>query len=236
MEMLKNLAKDEGVFVGGSYLAQDGHEVFNTFVLACPNGAVFTHDKDLPSLAFQSSFFAGGEDSEYVRLLTSNGGKTLPELIPPREANNRDGLFSVDGLNVGVAMCWELVRNRTPRRLQGKVDLLLGASGWWWSDPELGWPGASQQELAQDRMRQAKLIQKLPRRLARASGVPVVNANFVGIVDGYLNTDYREPVKGRYMGESQIVDRCGKTVARLPDGEGVIVADVIIDPKNRRTR
>ncbi len=34
-------------------------------------------------------------------------------------------------ITVGAAVCWELMRTQTVRRLRGRVDLALTGSGWW---------------------------------------------------------------------------------------------------------
>jgi predicted amidohydrolase len=228
-DMLKELAKNGNAYVGGSFLAQSGADVYNTFVLACPDGRTFEHDKDFPSTAFESSVYAGGEDAEFVRLLKSRKLECRPPIIPSRQESNADGVFEIDGLSVGVALCWELVRYRTARRLAGRIEMLLGASGWWWSDPEFGWPDdRTKDEIGRHRAGQKELIREAPRRLARMLGVPVVHANFCGVNRGYLTSKFETEVVGRYLGESQIVDNRGKTLIHLSDEEGVIVQDVVL--------
>lgn len=136
---LVETAKKHGVYIGGSFLASSGRDVFNTFVLATPRGKITTHDKDFPSFGVESSFYAGGDDSAYAQKLRSDECDTKHELIKPRTDNCADGVMLVDDHRIGVALCWELVRYGTTRRLRrGNVELLLGASGWWWSSPEFG--------------------------------------------------------------------------------------------------
>ena len=77
--MLKRLASEGNAYVGGTFLAQSGADVFNTFVLATPDGRVFTHDKDFPSADVEHSFYAGGEDGEFVKELSRFGVSTLPQ-------------------------------------------------------------------------------------------------------------------------------------------------------------
>ncbi len=225
--VLKELAKEGNAYVGGSFLARSGTDVFNTFVLACPDGTTSGHDKDFPSTIFESSVYAGGEDAEFVRTLADKGVLTRQEIVPPRQGNNAQGVFEIGGLSIGVALCWELVRYRTARRLIG-IDMLLGASGWWWSDPEFGWPdNRTRRQIGEDREEQKKLIREAPRRLSRMLGVPVVHANFSGENSGFLTSKFKTRVTGRYLGESQIVDSKGRTLASMADNEGVIVADVL---------
>ncbi len=53
MQMLKHLAKEHGIWLGGSFLAESEGHVYNSFVLAIPDGRVFTHDKDFPTGAIE---------------------------------------------------------------------------------------------------------------------------------------------------------------------------------------
>ena len=93
--MLKKLAKEGNAFVGGTYLAQSGQHVYNTFVLATPSGEVFTPDKDLPSAGIESSFYAGGEDDEFIRELTSYGLAPSARRVPSRPDSIESGVFPV---------------------------------------------------------------------------------------------------------------------------------------------
>jgi hypothetical protein len=40
-----------------------------------------------------------------------------------------DGVLEAEGKSVGVALCWELMRSQTARRLRGRVDVVLAGSG-----------------------------------------------------------------------------------------------------------
>ena len=104
-EMLLEVAAGEGVLIGGSFLCRDvDGQVRNAFLLAGPDGLLGRHDKDLPTM-WENSFYVGGSD---------------------------DGVFELsNGLRVGVALCWELMRTQTVRRLRGRVDLVMAGSGWW---------------------------------------------------------------------------------------------------------
>ena len=226
-QFLVETAHELDIYLGGSFLAKAGNDVFNTFVLATPDGNTASHDKDFPSTDFESSFYAGGEDQAYAEKLRNDGFPTLAEVIPPRKDNSQDGVLLADPYKVGAAMCWELVRYRTTRRLYGKIDLLMGASGWWWLTPEFGWPGSTQEASARSRKQQLGLIREAPRRQARMLGVPVINANFVGINPSLSSTAFDVPATGRYLGQSQIIDRQGKTLELLGENEeGYITATV----------
>ena len=110
MELLKRLAREGEAYVGGSFLAEGDTDIYNTFVLACPNGSTFTHDKDFPSTIYESSLYAGGEDAEYVRWLKEAGFDTKADTIPPRQGNNPRGCFGAGDFSVGVALWLGLVR------------------------------------------------------------------------------------------------------------------------------
>ena len=232
-KFLVKTAQELGIYLGGSFLAKLGKDVFNTFILASPDGTTASHDKDFPSTNFESSFYAGGEDQAYAKQLRDDGFETLAELIPSRKENRVNGVLSAGPHNVGVAMCWELVRYRTTRRLFGKIDLLLGASGWWWLTPEFDWPGSTRDESARSRELQLELIREAPKHQARMLGVPVVNANFVGINPSLSSTAFDAPATGRYLGQSQIVDHTGESLELLGEkDEGFIAAEVELgDPQ-----
>lgn len=228
MQLLKTLARDGQAYVGGSFLARSGDDVFNTFALASPDGTVYTHDKDFPTSSIESSVYAGGEDDEYVKELARRGvAVEQPAAIPARPQNIKSGLFTVEGgPAVGVALCWEQCRLRTARRLTGRADLLLAASGWPFggSDISRSSPAAGEDVLAA-----RNGVQEAPRRLGRMVGAPVVHANLVGEV-WTSGSDARGDRLLRFAGESQIVDAAGRTVARraYAEGEGLVIAEIEI--------
>src|SRR3954452_1669505 len=93
--LLRDLARRHGAYVGGSFLCRDADgEIRNAFLLARPDGEVAgRHDKDLPTM-WENSFYVGGEDDGVIE--------------------------AADGLSIGVALCWELMRTQTVERLQGR--------------------------------------------------------------------------------------------------------------------
>ncbi len=103
MQLLVSLARDHQGVVGGSFLALRGDHTYNTFVLAFPDGTIYLHDKDQPSL-WENCYYVGGSD---------------------------DGVLETPTGLVGVALCWEQIRTRTARRLFGRVDWVVGGSCWW---------------------------------------------------------------------------------------------------------
>jgi predicted amidohydrolase len=228
-QMLKKTAKQGNAFVGGTFLVQSGADVYNTFVLASPDGRVFTHDKDFPSGFVEHAFYAGGEDEEFVKILKRAGIPTLSQKIPARKENIKSGIFPVsDELAVGAAICWEQLRYRTARRLRGKVDLVLAASCWGTIDAEVGITGVRTDMLKKWEVATKELILKAPRRLARLVGAPVVHANLVGDKWSQDARDGEPSMLIRTLGDSQIVDSNGSTLASrsYSEGEGVVIAEV----------
>ncbi|RJP85244.1 MAG: carbon-nitrogen hydrolase family protein [Desulfobacteraceae bacterium] len=103
MDMLKSLASKYIGVVGGSYIAKKGNDLYNTFVLALPDGSVYFHDKDLPTM-WENCYYRPGGD---------------------------DGMLETPYGNVGVALCWEFIRTQTVRRLIHRIDFAVGGSCWW---------------------------------------------------------------------------------------------------------
>ena len=102
-KLLRDLAREGNATVGGSFLAWRDGNIYNSFVLALPDGSTLRHDKDYPTF-WENCYYVGGDD---------------------------DGVLPTPMGNVGVALCWEFIRSRTAMRLKGKVGMVVGGSGWW---------------------------------------------------------------------------------------------------------
>src|SRR5262249_56616867 len=100
LELLRKLAREHNGVVGGSFLAKSGRDCFNSFLLVFPNGQYYRHDKDLPTM-WEKSYYIGGSD---------------------------EGVLATPAGPVGAALCWELIRSQTARRLVGKVNFVVGGS------------------------------------------------------------------------------------------------------------
>ena len=194
LQLMRMLARKHDGVVGGSFIAKSGHDCFNSFLLVFPNGQYFRHDKDLPTM-WENSYYIGGSD---------------------------DGVLATPAGPVGVAMCWELIRSQTARRLLGKVGFVVGGSCWW--DVRLPVPP----KYAEEQARLREMLRQAPAHLARMLGVPVVHASHAGNFEGLTPGNESMPYVSRYLGESQITDGKGQVLARMTyeDGEGVIIADV----------
>ena len=82
----------------------------STFSLTFPDGQVFTHSKDIPTV-FEHFCYTYGD---------------------------RNNVLETPIGNIGVALCWEQIRYDTVRRMAGKVDLILAGSCWWgWCSDDL---------------------------------------------------------------------------------------------------
>jgi len=197
-QLLKDLARQDNTIVGGSFLAEDEGRVFNTFLLAMPDGTTFRHDKDFPTY-WETCYYEKGNDDG-----------VLPTPLGP----------------LGTALCWEMIRSGTARRLRGKVQLLLAGSTWWTLPEEAG-PDHPLRAV------NLEMLMEAPPRLARMLGVPVVHAAHAGPFVGYESPELPDvPYRSVYLGEAMITDASGNVLARrkLDDGAGVVTADITVSP------
>lgn len=195
-EFLSGLARRHEATVGGSFLCRDvDGEVRNAFLLAGPDGEVLgRHDKDLPTM-WENAFYVGGDD---------------------------DGVLDGGGLIAGVALCWELMRSQTARRLCGRVDIVVGGSAWWSIPP---WPPAAvtrRWEAAN-----ARTATNVAEWFAPLVGAPVIHAAHAGPVTCQLPGT---PItyRGYLEGGAAICDAYGRVLARRTrqEGPGVAVAEI----------
>jgi len=210
LDMLVSKATANRVMIGGSYLEMRDGDVYNTYVLVEPDGTVHRHDKDLPTMV-ENAFYVGGSD---------------------------DGLHETSIGRVGTAVCWEMVRNQTARRLVGRVDVLMTGSHWW-SGP--GWrilePIAEKAHAGNGRM-----MHKTPGKLAGLIGAPLLHAGHTGMLEGEFllvpGTRLRVGTKTQLMGDTQIIDASGDIVAQrhYSEGPGVIVGDIQLGAVAPRTQ
>jgi predicted amidohydrolase len=197
LDVLRDLATRHGATVGGSFLCRDADgEARNAFLLVGPDGTVAgRHDKDLPTM-WENAFYVGGSD---------------------------DGILDAGDVQAGVALCWELMRTQTVRRLRGRVDLVVGGSGWW-SIPE--WPPSGL--FAAIERRNAQTAAKVAAAFAPLVGAPVVHAAHAGPIECAMPWTPVLRYRGVLQGGATIVDAHGRTLAHRAreEGEGIVVADV----------
>jgi predicted amidohydrolase len=197
--LLQRLARECDATVGGSFIASQGERVTNRFWLVFPDGQAFCHDKDLPTM-WEGCYYEGGDD---------------------------DGVLDTPAGPVGAALCWELVRSQTARRLAGRVDIAVGGSCWW--DLPDGMTGPEADAL---RRRNLEILRATPGSFAAMLGVPFVHASNAGDFLGATPGAEDRPYSSRWLGETQIVDGRGEVLARLGHeaGEGVAIAEVTPGP------
>lgn len=140
-----------------------------------------------------------------------------------------DGLFSTALGPIGTAMGFEWGRSRTALRLRGKVRAVFGGSCWW-SYPDWplvrGWFG-------RDHQYNVAFARDMGVRMARTVGAPVAIAQHVGELRSGAPLMPGVPYRTLMVGETQIVERDGRVLARLgyDDGEGYVAAQVeLADP------
>jgi predicted amidohydrolase len=194
-ELLTALARRHDALVGGSFLCRDGDgEVRNAYLLATPRGIAGRHDKDLPTM-WENAFYVGGAD---------------------------DGVIRAGALTVGAAVCWELMRTQTVRRLAGRIDLAMTGSGWW-SIPE--WPPRPLTRRYE--RRNAATARRAAESFATYVGAPVVHAAHAGRLRCAMPwMPFR--YDGHFEGATVIVAADGTVLASRDwrEGEGVVIADV----------
>ncbi|HEY1972874.1 MAG TPA: carbon-nitrogen hydrolase family protein [Pseudonocardia sp.] len=205
LQLLRHLSRELGVVIGGGFLAHRGHDVFNSYALAEPNGGVHLSNHD-------GSTFWG---RHYAR------GASRP----------RRGIVRALGdAPVGVACGWEWARTDTARGLQHRIQLMVG--GTCWPSYPLNWSGPVDRWMRREHDRQVQQARELPGQVARLLGVPVAVAGHVG--SARFGTPLASGLSWdtELLGESQIVDRDGTVLARLSsaDGEGHISATVTLEP------
>lgn len=196
---LRDVSARHNVVIGGSFLCRlpDGR-VRNRYQCWADGALLGRHDKDLPTM-WENAFYEGGEPGD-------------------------DGVLGVqDGLRVGTAVCWEFMRTQTARRLQGRVDLLIGGSCWWSIPDWIPAPLRMRWEA-----RNAANALGCVQDTARLLGVPVLHAAHCGdtrcAMPGLPLLRYR----GHYEGHAAIIGADGQRLAhRDPaQGEGLVIADV----------
>ncbi len=196
--LLVDLARRSGVVIGGSYLARRDGQVYNTFVLAMPDGSTSRHDKDLPTY-WENCYYTGA-------------------------ARDDRGILQSPIGPVGAALCWELIRTRTARRLLGKVRLVAAASCWWTLPDDAGDDNPL-------RAVNLQMLQHAPVRFAHLLGVPVIHGSHAGRFSGFYSPDLPDVAyESAFLGEAMIVDSGGRVLGRrsLADGAGVVIADIAV--------
>lgn len=89
-------------WIGGGMIESAGGRLFNTFVLASPDGETWCYRKRYPAF-FENLYFHRG---------------------------HAPGLFETPIGRIGVMICWDMVHSRLITELAGQCDLLLISAAW----------------------------------------------------------------------------------------------------------
>jgi predicted amidohydrolase len=191
---LITLSKKLNVIIGGSYLTFNSEDALNTFQLIFPNGDIFTHSKDIPT-QFENCYYTNGDEDNILH--TSIG-------------------------NIGVALCWEMIRYDTIKSLLGKVNFVLAGSCWWDLPDDIPLEHQPLREYNQ------KLALDTPVTFAKILNVPVIHANHCSQFTSY-NFPQADKLQTRQMvGAAQIINANGEIIARrtFDKGEGFVMSDI----------
>ncbi|MBJ6138141.1 carbon-nitrogen hydrolase family protein [Marinobacter litoralis] len=202
VDLLVSLAKQYGCWIGGSMLIAEDEEIYNRYYFVEPDGQMHTHDKDLPTM-WENAFYGPGKD---------------------------DGVFQTALGGVGAAVCWELIRHQTAKRLKDRVGLVMSGTHWW--TLPANWGRLVNRGLAALGQYNRYLSEQAPSELARRIGAPVVQASHCGAFSGGFmlapGFSASVPYETHYVGCTQIVDGRGQVLAqrRTSEGPGIVVSDV----------
>jgi predicted amidohydrolase len=205
LDMLIELATDNGVLIGGSYLELRDGDIYNCYTLVRPDGTVTRHDKDLPTMV-ENAFYVPG---------------------------NTDGVHQTELGGVGTAVCWETIRSQTINRLAGKIEFAMTGTHWWsiannWTFMRDQFEQLHVANRALFRQVPSNFAKYLGVANIHASHCGEVKGKFAWLPKRLWDVD----VETSLLGETQIVDNQGNVLKRLSleDGAGVIVADVDLTP------
>lgn len=202
LDLFRAAAKRHGCHIGGSMLIAEGDDIFNRYHLVAPDGQIHRHDKDLPTM-WENAFYGPGAD---------------------------DGAFVTSLGRMGAAVCWELIRAQTVRRLLGRVDVVMSGTHWW--TLPTNWGRVVDRTLGPLALYNRYLSENAPAEFARRVGAPVLQASHCGafrsdtlILPGL---PVSAPYDTRFVGATQIVDARGHVLAsrNTAEGPGVVVADI----------
>lgn len=203
LDLFRRLAARHQARIGGSILVAEDGEVYNRYYFVEPDGRVHQHDKDLPTM-WENCFYGPGRD---------------------------DGVFETGIGGVGAAVCWELIRSQTVRRMLGRVEVAMTGTHWW-TLPD-NWGRVVNRAFAVLGQYNRYLSENAPVEFARRLGAPVLQASHCGRFRGGFmlapGLSAALPYDTIYVGATQIVDASGHILAhrRTHEGPGVVLADIV---------
>lgn len=131
---------------------------------------------------------------------------------------------------IGVGICADNQMSSFIKQMAAdSVDLLLMPHGW--PTPCKTSPQVSEHDLLDHQQRTGRLVSLY----AEALGIPAVFVNGVGPMGKMIGLlgKFLDPEVFRLDGRSRIVDSDGSVVAKMDSQEGLIVADVQLDPARK---
>lgn len=209
-DLFVRLAARHRCWIGGSWLVAEGGQIYNRYHFVEPDGRVHLHDKDLPTM-WENAFYGPGND---------------------------DGVFDTGLGGVGAAVCWELIRTQTVRRMLGKVRVAITGTHWW--TLPTNWGRATSDALASLGQFNRYLSENAPAEFARRLGVPVLQASHCGrfrtgfpVLPGL---QWAPGYETEFVGCTQIVDAQGHVLAQrqAQEGPGVVFADIALGARTPR--
>lgn len=210
VDLFRRLAARHRCWLGGSMLIAEHGEIVNRYHFVEPDGRVHRHDKDLPTM-WENAFYGPGSD---------------------------DGVFDTTLGGVGAAVCWELIRTQTVRRLRGKTGVAMTGTHWW-TLPD-NWGAVVDRGLAPLAQFNRYLSENAPAEFARRLGAPVLQASHCGrFRTGFMlvpGLSAALPYDTEYVGCTQIVDAEGHVLAQrqAQEGPGIVVADIALGARPPR--
>lgn len=201
LAMMRELANHHQGYLGGSMVLRRAEGIFNTYFFVQPDGRFFAHDKDLPTM-WENCFYQPGHDTGNMQ--TDLGG-------------------------VGAAVCWELIRSQTVRRLRGQIRLAMTGNHWW--TIPYNWPVLTPLLRRLHEINRG-FSEQAPVEFARLLGVPVLHASHCGrfrsrlpLVPGLRAS---LPYESEFVGATQIVDAEGHVIARrsTTEGPGIVMGEI----------
>ncbi|WP_455206563.1 carbon-nitrogen hydrolase family protein [Kaarinaea lacus] len=200
---LTDFAASHSLYIGGSYLERRGDDFFNTFALAGPTGIIGRVRKRHPC-SLEAYIFKGGDDTHVIE--TPLG-------------------------RIGVAICYD-------GSLREVWDCLLADS------PDLVLMPMSAPTPVKTLFYNQRKIDAFhasfyegATQTARLFGIPCAMSNKWGKWDtalpGVIASQLLGHQRSRFPGFSHIADSDGREVARIANGEGVVVATINLDPTRK---
>jgi len=204
-QFLQRFSQQHQVVIGGSFMcrlktaAGRNAGVRNRYLCFANGQLVGQHDKDLPTM-WEAAYYEGGG------------------------CDDTGELGIIDDIRVGSALCWEFLRSQTARRLQGKIDVLIGGSHWW-SLPQ-NWPAFLTRRMEQQN--HENFIRTL-QQTARLVGVPLIHASHCGTFESAFPSVPGLRYRGELEGHTAILDGRGNILAHRgkQQGQGFVIADII---------